>query len=100
MYAGGALDMKQTVTMEAMTMLLLKRTGVRLKRDVIYMAAADEERGGHEGAGWVVEHCPELIQAEYALNQGAGSCFEIQGRPFPPDPPPTKATVPYLPLPH
>ncbi|HWZ17437.1 MAG TPA: M20/M25/M40 family metallo-hydrolase, partial [Ktedonobacteraceae bacterium] len=36
-YGRGALDMKQMVTMEAMTMLLLKRTGVRLKRDVIFM---------------------------------------------------------------
>ena len=47
----GALDRKQMVAMEAMTMLLLKRTGVPLKRDVIYMAAADEECGGHAGAG-------------------------------------------------
>jgi acetylornithine deacetylase/succinyl-diaminopimelate desuccinylase-like protein len=79
-YGRGALDMKQMVAMEAMTMLLLKRIGVRLKRDVIYMAAADEECGGHEGAGWVVEHRPELIQAEYALNEGGGSGLEINGR--------------------
>ncbi len=78
-YGRGALDMKQMVTMEAMTMLLLHRAGVRLKRDVIYMAAADEECGGHEGAGWVVENRPELIRAEYALNEGGGSGFEIGG---------------------
>ena len=40
-YGRGALDMKNMVTMEAMTMLLLKRRGVHLKRDVIFMAAAD-----------------------------------------------------------
>jgi acetylornithine deacetylase/succinyl-diaminopimelate desuccinylase-like protein len=80
LYGRGALDMKQMVTMEAMTMLLLKRAGVRLKRDVIYMAAADEECGGHAGAGWVVEHRPDLIQAEYALNEGGGSGLEINGR--------------------
>jgi acetylornithine deacetylase/succinyl-diaminopimelate desuccinylase-like protein len=78
-YGRGALDMKQMVAMEAMTMLLLKRTGTWLKRDVIYMAAADEECGGDAGAGWVVEHRPELIQAEYALNEGGGSGFEING---------------------
>jgi acetylornithine deacetylase/succinyl-diaminopimelate desuccinylase-like protein len=78
-YGRGALDMKQMVTMEAMTMLLLKRAGVSLKRDVIYMAAADEECGGHAGAGWVVKHCPEKIQAEYALNEGGGSGQEILG---------------------
>lgn len=79
-YGRGALDMKQMVTMEAMTMLLLKRSGVKLKRDVIYMAAADEECGGHEGAGWVVEHRPELIEAEYALNEGGGSGIEINSK--------------------
>lgn len=79
-YGRGALDMKNMVTMELMTMLLLKRAGVPLKRDVIYMAAADEEVGGRQGAGWVAQHHPELIQAEYALNEGGGSGFEINGR--------------------
>jgi acetylornithine deacetylase/succinyl-diaminopimelate desuccinylase-like protein len=92
-YGRGALDMKQMVGMEAMTMLLLKRTRVPLKRDVIYMAAADEECGGHEGAGWVVEHCPELIQAEYALNEGGGSGFEINGRRYYPVQTAEKGTV-------
>src|SRR5437764_8347450 len=76
-YGRGALDMKNMVTMEAMTMLLLKRSGVSLKRDVIFMAAADEEVGGNQGAGWVVTNRPELIQSEYALNEGGGSGYEI-----------------------
>src|SRR5271157_4577974 len=79
-YGRGALDMKHMVTMELMNMLLLKRAGVPLKRDVIFMAAADEEVGGHQGAGWVAQHRPELIQAEYALNEGGGNAFEINGR--------------------
>jgi acetylornithine deacetylase/succinyl-diaminopimelate desuccinylase-like protein len=92
-YGRGALDMKQMVTMEAMTMLLLKRNGVQLKRDVIFMAAADEECGGHVGAGWVVEHRPELIQAEYALNEGGGSGSEINGRRYYPVQTAEKGTV-------
>ena len=79
-YGRGALDMKHMVTMELMTMLLLKRLHVPLKRDVIYMAAADEEVGGEQGAGWVVQHHPQLIAAEYALNEGGGNAFEIKGR--------------------
>ncbi|HEY0756510.1 MAG TPA: M20/M25/M40 family metallo-hydrolase [Ktedonobacteraceae bacterium] len=79
-YGRGALDMKSTVAMELMTILLLKRHGVPLQRDVIYMAEADEETGGHEGAQWVVEHYPELIQAEYALNEGGGDGMEINGK--------------------
>ena len=81
-YGRGALDMKHMVTMELMTMLLLKRASVPLKRDVIFMAAADEEVGGHQGAGWVAHHRPELIQAEYALNEGGGYAYEINGLRF------------------
>src|SRR5437763_4407534 len=92
-YGRGALDMKHMVTMEAMTMLLLKRAAVQLKRDVIFMAAADEERGGREGAGWVVKHRPELIRAEYALNEGGGSGFVIAGRRYYPVQTAEKGTV-------
>lgn len=80
LYGRGALDMKNMVAMELMCMLLLKRSGIPLKRDVIYMAEADEETGGQHGAGWVVEHYPELIQAEYALNEGGGHGLEINGQ--------------------
>ncbi|MGH2510250.1 MAG: M20/M25/M40 family metallo-hydrolase, partial [Ktedonobacteraceae bacterium] len=80
LYGRGTLDMKNMVTMELMCMLLLKRAGVPLKRDVIYMAAADEETGGLQGAGWVVEHYPELIQAEYALNEGGGGGLQVNGQ--------------------
>jgi acetylornithine deacetylase/succinyl-diaminopimelate desuccinylase-like protein len=80
LYGRGALDMKNMVAMELMSMLLLKRHNVPLKRDVIFMAAADEEAGGHHGAQWVVEHHPELIQAEYALNEGGGYGLEINGQ--------------------
>ncbi len=82
LYGRGSLDMKHMVAMELQTMLLLKRRGGPLKRDVIFMAAADEEVGGHQGAGWVVKNRPELIDAEYALNEGAGDGLIINGKPY------------------
>ena len=78
-YGRGAQDMKNMVAMELVTMLLLKRLGLRLKRDVIFMAAADEEVGGLAGAGWVVDNHPELIRAEYGLNEGGGNARIING---------------------
>jgi len=78
-YGRGALDMKHMVAMELVTMLQLKRRNVRLKRDVIFLAAADEEVGGRHGAGWLVDHHPELIRAEYALNEGGGNARVING---------------------
>ncbi|HZR42611.1 MAG TPA: M20/M25/M40 family metallo-hydrolase [Ktedonobacteraceae bacterium] len=79
-YGRGALDMKHMVAMELMTMLLLKRANVPLKRDVIFLATADEETGGSQGVRWVAAHHPELVQAEYALNEGGGMQVEINGR--------------------
>jgi acetylornithine deacetylase/succinyl-diaminopimelate desuccinylase-like protein len=78
----GALDMKGMVAQELMTMLLLKRAGVRLKRDVIFAATADEEAGGRAGAGYLVDHHPDLIRAEYGLSEGGGTTMYIGGRPF------------------
>jgi acetylornithine deacetylase/succinyl-diaminopimelate desuccinylase-like protein len=68
----GALDMKSQVAAELVTMLLLKRQGAALDRDIIFAAFADEEAGGREGAAWLWKHHRELIDAEYAINEGGG----------------------------
>jgi acetylornithine deacetylase/succinyl-diaminopimelate desuccinylase-like protein len=78
----GATDMKQMVVMELMTLLWLKRNGVSLKRDVIFMANADEETGGRMGAGWMVDHHPDLIRAEYAINEGGATSIVLDGKVF------------------
>ncbi|NOZ06183.1 MAG: M20/M25/M40 family metallo-hydrolase [Chloroflexi bacterium] len=81
-FGRGAVDMKQMVAMELMVMLLLRRMDVPLRRDVIFMASADEEAGGEWGAGWLVDNHPDLIRAEYALNEGGGFAFEVGGTVF------------------
>ncbi len=78
----GATDMKQMVAMELITLLALKREKVALKRDVIFMATADEETGGRMGAGFIAAQHPDLIQAEYAINEGGASCIELDGKFF------------------
>ena len=52
----GALDDKGPGVVELMAMLAIKRAGILLDRDVLFLATADEEDGGGNGAGWVVEH--------------------------------------------
>ena len=74
MYGRGALDMKQMVTMEAMTMLLLKRNNVPRDRDVVFLAESGEE-ADPTGVGIVFmvrEHYDE-IDAEYSLTEGGGA---------------------------
>jgi acetylornithine deacetylase/succinyl-diaminopimelate desuccinylase-like protein len=79
----GALDMKGQVAAELVTMLLLKRQGVTLDRDIIFAAFADEEAGGKEGAAWVWEHRRDLIDAEYGINEGGGSTpIDLDGQLF------------------
>jgi acetylornithine deacetylase/succinyl-diaminopimelate desuccinylase-like protein len=67
----GALDMKGEGIAHLMTMLILKRANIPLKRDVILLATADEEIGAGVGAAWLVEHQAELFRdAEFLLNEG------------------------------
>ena len=46
----GAVDMKNMVAMSLTTLLMLKRRGVPLDRDVIFAAVADEEAGSRNGS--------------------------------------------------
>src|SRR5256884_6927529 len=72
LWGRGALDMKGEAITQLMTLLTLQRAGVTLKRDVIFLATADEEVGAGVGAAWMVEHHPELVQdAELLLTEGA-----------------------------
>src|SRR6266550_5181287 len=56
LWGRGALDMTGEAITQLMTLLTLKRAGVALKRDVIFLATADEEVGAGVGAAWLVEH--------------------------------------------
>ncbi len=78
----GALDMKGIVAMQLMTVLLLHRHRVPLKRDVIFAATADEEAGGEYGIGYLVREYPDLVRAEVALSEFGGFNLDIYGRRF------------------
>src|SRR5436309_7095059 len=67
----GALDMKGEAIAQLMTMLLLKRAHVPLKRDIIFLATSDEEIGAGVGAAWIAEHQADLVRdVEFLLNEG------------------------------
>lgn len=72
-YGRGAVDCKGIAVLQFMTLALLKRAGVSLKRDIIFLGTADEEAGGRQGAGWFVEnHFDLLADAEFLLTEGGG----------------------------
>ncbi len=78
----GAVDTKNQVAAHLMVLLLLKREGLTLTRDVIMAASADEEAGSVWGAQWLWEHRRELIDAEYGLNEGGGQLLQAGDRRF------------------
>lgn len=66
----GAIDDKSHVATGLMTLLLLKRAGVPLARDVIFIAEAGEEGSTRCGIDFLISrHWPD-IAAEYALAEG------------------------------
>jgi acetylornithine deacetylase/succinyl-diaminopimelate desuccinylase-like protein len=72
-YGRGAIDCKGVAVVQFMTLALLKRAGVPLKRDIIFLGTADEETGGHQGAGWFVDtHFDLIADAEFLLTEGGG----------------------------
>src|SRR5688500_387560 len=84
-YGRGAIDDKGMLAANLVTMLLLKRlvvdAGGSLQRDVVLVANSDEEAGGEWGMGWLIANKPELIRAEFALNEG-GRTRVVRGRPL------------------
>ncbi len=70
-YGRGAIDMKGAGVMQLMAMLLAKREGLPLRRDLVFLATPDEEAGSTWGMRWVVAHRPDLVDAEFAINEGS-----------------------------
>ncbi len=72
-YGRGAIDCKGVAIVQFLALALLKRAGVPLKRDVIFLGTADEEAGGRHGAGWFVDNHFDLVaDAEFLLTEGGG----------------------------
>ncbi|MFN8523330.1 MAG: M20/M25/M40 family metallo-hydrolase [Chloroflexota bacterium] len=72
-YGRGADDDKGDVAAHCMAVILLKRAGVKLGGELIYMSNADEESGGRFGAGWVADNHAEKVQADWCINEGGGN---------------------------
>ena len=71
-YGRGADDCKSVVASEAMTMILLKRLGVPLKKSLIFAAGCDEETGSRYGFQWLAKNHWHKIESEFAINEAGG----------------------------
>jgi len=77
----GALDAKGLAVVHALALEILAARDEPLRRDVILLAVPDEETGGRDGLGWLLQNHPELFErVRFALAEG-GSIGESEGRP-------------------
>jgi acetylornithine deacetylase/succinyl-diaminopimelate desuccinylase-like protein len=73
----GSTDDKPHLTAMLMTMLLLKRTGAPLDRDVIFLAESGEEADPTGvGINFIVRQHFKDIDAEFAITEGGGATLE------------------------
>jgi acetylornithine deacetylase/succinyl-diaminopimelate desuccinylase-like protein len=77
LWGRGAIDMKNMAAMCTAIMRKLARDRVRLGRDVIFAAVADEEAGCDLGSRFLVEEHRDLIEAEYAIGESGGFSLHL-----------------------
>jgi acetylornithine deacetylase/succinyl-diaminopimelate desuccinylase-like protein len=78
-YGRGTLDDKDNVTAGLMVMIMLKRQGVELDRDIIFLAESGEEGTPQVGINFMVEKHWNQIAAEYCLAEGGSGILEDAG---------------------
>ena len=71
-YGRGTVDDKDNLTASLMVMVLLKRHGVPLDRDVIFLAESGEEGTTRVGIEFMVNQHFPAIDAEYCYAEGGG----------------------------
>jgi len=71
-YGRGTADDKAQAAVWVANLLRYKREGFKPDPDLILALTADEEGGGpYNGVDWLLKNHRDLIESEYALNEGA-----------------------------
>ena len=78
----GALDMKGHVAAAAVAFVSLARDGTPLPGDLLLALTADEEVGLDFGTSWLAREHPEMVRADYGLNEGGGERCVLGGRTY------------------
>lgn len=75
-YGRGTTDDKDEAAIYVANLIRMKQEGFQPDRDIIVALTADEEGGPHNGVQWLLDNHRELIDAEYALNEGGGGAMK------------------------
>src|SRR5689334_9356941 len=81
-YARGASDDKAQAAVWVDTLSRFKREGLKPKRTIkMALTCGEETAGAFNGAQYLATHERQLIDAEFALNEGAGGLLDEHGKP-------------------
>ena len=80
-YGRGTSDDKAMASIFVANLLRMKQEGYVPERDIVLALTADEEGGTANGVQWLLENHRDLINAEYAINEGGGGSLK-NGKPF------------------
>jgi acetylornithine deacetylase/succinyl-diaminopimelate desuccinylase-like protein len=79
LWGRGAIDMKDMLAMTIAVVRRFRRDGVIPPRDLVFAFLADEEAGGLQGSGWLVQHRPELFEGcTEAISEVGGFSLTIR----------------------
>lgn len=81
LWGRGTIDDKGPLIANLAAFITLKRAGLRLNRDVIFLADGDEEQGGDAGIRALAEKHWDKIAAAYCINEG-GRTIVKDGKPW------------------
>jgi len=76
----GAIDMKGNGIAQLMAMIALKRSGLPLNRDIVFIGNADEELGSMGAIVFVQRHADLLRDVEYLITEGADNVLDSTGK--------------------
>jgi len=76
----GAIDMKGNGIAQLMAMIALKRSGLALNRDIVFIGNADEELGSMGAIVFVQRHADLLRDVEYLITEGADNVLDSTGK--------------------
>jgi acetylornithine deacetylase/succinyl-diaminopimelate desuccinylase-like protein len=81
-YARGASDDKAQAAVWVDTLVRFKKEGYRPKRTIkMALTCGEETAGAFNGAQYLAQQKRDLIDAEFALNEGAGGLLDDKGKP-------------------
>ncbi|MEG3176435.1 M20/M25/M40 family metallo-hydrolase [Sphingomonas sp. RB3P16] len=80
-YARGTTDDKAMAAIWADSLIRFKQEGYKPKRTIkLALTCGEETTFAFNGAQWLAKNKPELIAAEFGLNEGGGGFMDEQGK--------------------